>query len=202
MKHAGSALAVLSLLLAAAVLLAGLERARGSAALAEAQVAESRGELPLAIAAARVAAEARVPYTDHADNALALLERVADRARASRDPATASLALRVARQAAQATGQGAREASLRQRLREDEAALEKAPVQLGGETAQRPAEPRATGAGRGSIGALAQLGMVLGVALLALALLFALRGPAARLRLCFALSACGTLVLALARSLA
>lgn len=193
-------LAVLSIALLAVALLAGLERARGAAALSEAQAAEGRDDLAAAIAAARVAAEARVPYTHHADHALDLLERTAERARAGRDPSTAALALRVARQAAQATGQTEREE--RFRTKERELAADKKPDATFAQEGQKPSEPRATGTGRGPIGLGSQLGIALGVTLLTAALVLATRKPAVPARLWVGLSALGTVVLALVRLLA
>lgn len=182
-------LAVLSVLLVAVFGLAGLERARGAAALSEAQAAEAQGDLPAAIAAARIAAEARVPYTQHADHALDLLERCAERASVSRDPAGATLALAVARQAAEATGQHERAAALAQK----EASL----LPDGAPSSTRP-----TGFGRGPVGLASRLGMFAGVAVLIAALGVALGRKGAPLRVCAALSVLGTALLVAARLLA
>ncbi len=193
------ALAALSVVLLAVALLAGLERARGTAALAEAQAAQERGELPLAIAAARVAAEARVPYTSHADAALALLEQIADSTEGTRNSATAVLALRVARQAAEATQQveRARALGLRESALEAAKATELAPDPRDAQAASAP--PRPTGIGRGAVAPLAQLAMTLG----ALGILAALAWVAVqrRLRWGVALVTAATALLVLARLL-
>lgn len=173
-------------------MLAALETYRGRVALATAQTAEAHGEYSEAIAAARVAIEAHVPYTDHAEHASTLLERLAARAKESRDSTTAALALRVGRQAAEAIGNDARAAELRARERD---LAGPAPV-------EQPREPRATGVGRGPIGLGSQLTCALGIALLGAALVCTLRRPALPRRLCFALSALGTVVLAASRFLA
>lgn len=180
-------LGVTSVALLALAMLAGLERARGAAALSEAQAAEGRDDYPTAIAAARVAAESRVPYTHHADHALDLLERTAERAKIAREPATAALALRVARQAALATGRTERERALARKEEE-----------LFAQPEQKQTAPRPTGTGRGALGPVPQLGMMVGVAAFAAALWLALRREP-RPKLCAALSALGTLVLAAAR---
>lgn len=189
----------------AVALLAGLERARGRSALAEAQAARLRGELPLAIAAARVAAEARVPFTEHADAALTLLESLADDAVTARDPAMAGLALRVARQAAEATQQAERAQSLG--LREHAVETAKKATELAGDPLAAPPEPgmpspaavRPTGIGRGPVSWVAQLAMTLGVLSVggALAAVWWSR----RLRWGAALGAVGTALLAVARLL-
>jgi len=203
-----AALGLVLLVLATAGLLAVCETYRGEAALAAAQTAEAHGEAPLAIAAARVALEARVPYTEHAAHASTLLERLAARAKEARDPATAALALRVARQGAEATGDDERAEALR--LQERALA---APVMVPGseapgsegarpeatEPVRRPSELRATGLGRGPVGLPVQLAMVLGIALLGAAFVGALQRPAVSRRLCFGLSVAGTVVLAAAR---
>lgn len=195
--------AALFVALAAILLLAGLERARGRAALGEAEAAHARGELPLAIAAARVAAEARVPYTGHADGASMLLETIAEQAVAARDPATAGLALRVARQAAEATQQTERARTLG--LREQAVEAAKKPNELPDPQAT-PLEPgavppmsRPTGVGRGPVTLAAQIAMTVG----ALAILGALAAAwwARRLRWGLLALALGTALLAVARVL-
>lgn len=197
--------AALAVLVVTTVLLAGLERARGQAALGEAEAARLKRDLPLAIAAARVAAEARVPYTSHADRALRLLETMGEEAVVARDPATAMLALSVARQAAEATQQLDRARALGLRVHSIETAKRSTEVPVDAQTvppdpAATPARAtRPTGVGRGPLSASAQGAMTLG-AMAALAALAAVWW-ATRLRWGVLVLAVGTALLAAARLL-
>lgn len=162
--------------------LGALEVQRGERALAQAEAATEARDWPTAIAAARVAAEARVPYTDHGTRAREMLERIATRASDARDPDAAEVALRLAEQLAVATGDEARRERLRSKRDSD------APVRGSG------------GHQRGPRSELGMLASVLGVLLWIAGVIMVKR--AGTLRWVLGLSASGSVCLVLARLLA
>lgn len=169
--------------LLAVVGLGALETHRGEGALRDAEAARAAGNWPAAITAAKVAAEARVPYTHHASAALDLLERIASEAEAAREADSAALARRIAVPIADADGDGDRAARLRSQEKS------------GSET--NPNLPRG---GRGARSSVAVALAALGILVVAAGVLLLRSGK--RSGWLYALTAAGSALLLCARLLA